>query len=893
MILPLQTDQATLSRVGGKGTNLARLARKGYPVPDGFLVTTDAYLDYVRTNDLSERIVKTVATIQPDDPAGLQMASRQIRGWFSEGVIPPRVARALRGAYASLGQPPVAVRSSATAEDLPEMSFAGQQDTFLNVVGEKALLQAVVNCWSSLWTARAIGYRARNGIPPEGVALAVVVQEMVQAEAAGVLFTANPLTGVRTQTVIDAALGLGEALVSGRVDPDHYVVDTATGVILSKTLGAKAVAVRAVETGGVVVVQEDAADRQALADEHILELVQLGQRVAEDFGFPQDIEWAWAGGQIALLQSRPITTLYPIPDGLEAEPLRVMASFAAVQGIMEPMTPLGQDVIRLIFAGGARLFGFQETHESQGVIHAAGERLWIDITAIMRNSIGRRLGRRFMDLVEPGVSQALDAIEDNPRLAPEKHGLRPRTLRRVAPFALTVWRNVLRSWRDPEGRNTQIQAEIEARVATLQDQSDAIADAPDAFARRVDLIFEISDAFPYAVPQVFSAVAAGMIPLAMLSRIARHLPDSDREGPDPAMEIARGIPHNVTTEMDLALWDVAQAIRADTPSVTRFQEATAQELASDYLSTCLPPAAQDALAQFLERYGMRGLGEIDIGRPRWREDPTPIMQTLQSYLRIEDEAMAPDAVFQRSAGAALSTSAQLAETARRTRGGWLKAWLVRWATRRFRALAGLREAPKFYIVRMMGVIRQGLLASGRDLAAAGTISEPKDLFFLHLTELQALASGESRDWASLIAGRRETYERERMRRQIPRLLLSDGQAFYGGLGGGGTESELVGSPVSPGVVEGIVRVVIDPHSAQLTPGEILVCPGTDPAWTPLFLAAAGLVMEVGGLMTHGSVVAREYGIPAVVGVHEATRRLKTGQRVQVDGNAGHVVLLDQ
>lgn len=894
MILPLQTEQATLDRVGGKGANLARLARKGYPVPDGFLVTTDAYRKYVRANGLAERIAEMVAEIPPDDPLALQTASRQIRGWFSGGVIPPETARALREAYASLGQAPVAVRSSATAEDLPEMSFAGQQDTFLNVVGEEARLQAVVDCWSSLWTARAIGYRARQGIPPGGLALAVVVQVMVQAESAGVLFTANPLSGVRTQTVIDATLGLGEALVSGRVEPDHYVVDTAKGMIHSKTLGAKAIAARGVDAGGVVAVQEAAADRQALPDEQILELVQLGQRVAEEYDFPQDIEWAWADGQIKLLQSRPVTALYPIPEGVEAVPLRVMVSFAAIQGIMDPITPLGQDAIRLIFAGGARLFGFQETHESQGVIRVAGERLWVDITALVRYPLGRRFARRFMGLVEPSVRRVLDALDNDPRLVPEKRGPRLRTLRRFVPFALGLWRNVLWSWLEPDGVRTHIQAEIEARIGALQTRSETIEDAPDAFAHRVDLVHELLEAFPYAVPQVFSAVIAGMIPLGMLSRIASHLPDSDQEGADPAMEIARGIPHNVTTEMDLALWDAAQAIRADEPSANRFQQATAQELASDYMSTCLPLAAQAAVTQFLERYGMRGLGEIDIGRPRWREDPTPIMLTLKSYQHIEDADLAPDAVFQRSAEAALAASAQLRGAVQKTRGGWLKARVVGWAAGRFRALAGLRESPKFYIVRLMGIIRQGLLASGRDLVAAGTIRDPKDLFFLYISELQALARGESRNWAALIAGRRKAYERERMRRQIPRLLLSDGQAFYKGMGDVGTDTEnaLAGSPVSPGVVEGIVRVVMDPHSAQLTPGEILVCPGTDPAWTPLFLAAGGLVTEVGGLMTHGSVVAREYGIPAVAGVHEATQRLKTGQRVQVDGNLGRVVLLD-
>jgi pyruvate,water dikinase len=294
------------------------------------------------------------------------------------------------------------------------------------------------------------------------------------------------------------------------------------------------------------------------------------------------------------------------------------------------------------------------------------------------------------------------------------------------------------------------------------------------------------------------------------------------------------------------------------------------------------------------QYGRRGLAEIDFGRARWQEDPTALMQALQSYLRIDDERQAPDAVFKRGELVAAEAQAKLENAVRRMPGGAFRVRLVRFLAGRLRSLLGLRESPKFFIVRLMGILREGLLDSGRELASAGVLARADDIFFMHLNELDELARGPSRDWRTMIAGRRAVFQREKLRRQIPRLLLSDGRAFYEGMGEAPVEEGegvLVGSPVSPGVAEGLVRVVFDPHQTQLSPGEILVCPGTDPAWTPLFLAAAGLVMEVGGLMTHGSVVAREYGIPAVVGVHEATTRLKTGQRIRVDGNTGRVRLL--
>jgi pyruvate,water dikinase len=308
----------------------------------------------------------------------------------------------------------------------------------------------------------------------------------------------------------------------------------------------------------------------------------------------------------------------------------------------------------------------------------------------------------------------------------------------------------------------------------------------------------------------------------------------------------------------------------------------------------LPPVAQTAVAAFLEQYGMRGIGEIDLGRPRWREDPTQIMQVLGSYLQIKDPTKAPDAVFRRSQQEAEECIAELERAVRQGLFGRLRAKIVRAAALRVRTLSGLRETPKFTIIRLMGLVRESLLDSGQQLVDSGILHRADDLFFLRLSEIKRLAAGEQGEWLALIAERRLTVERENRRRQIPRILLSDGQAYYEGAAAGepSADSDLQGSPVSPGVVESTVRVILDPKGTQLLPGEILVCPGTDPAWTPLFLSAGGLVMEVGGLMTHGSVVAREYGIPAVVGVFQATTRLHDGQRIRVDGNSGKIVVLE-
>jgi rifampicin phosphotransferase len=899
LILPLDTLKASLEDVGGKGANLAKLARAGYPIPDGFLVTTHAYQTYVAANDLQEHIEGIIQETKLDDPEALESASTAIRGLFIEGKIPSAISRKIRRAYTGMHMSPVAVRSSATAEDLPEMSFAGQQDTFLNIINEKMLLKAVMDCWSSLWTARAIAYRARNNINQKAVSLAVVVQKMVQSEVSGVMFTANPLSGLRSETVIDAAFGLGEALVSGQVEPDHYVVDTGNRIVLDKTLGAKALIIRSLDDGGVSHEQIDAAEQQALPDDQILALAKMGEMVEAEYGFPQDIEWAWADNQLFLLQSRPITTLFPLPEGLEEPPLRVMFSLASVQGLFDPMTPLGIDAIRMLFAGGAGLFGLQRTHDKQGGVRMAAGRLWVDISSPIRTEFGKKIITSAFKYIDPVGREILISLLDEPALKPQQARPKPRSMINLLRFFLPMLLRVIGNLIRPEHRRDRFTARTERMLQEMQSRSAAIrGERSEKLQARIAIYRELTYGFVDLAPLVLHGVIAGMAPFFQLHFLMKKL---EKEGADfggkredLGLEIARGMPHNVTSEMDLALWDAACAVRDDPISADRFHKGDAQQLAAEYLAGCLPKAAQTAIETFMERYGMRGLAEFDFGRPRWRENPHNIMQNILSYLKIE-ESKAPDVAFANGAKRAEAAAECIAEAVRGTRAGKLKARLVLFMVSRFRSWGGLREYPKFTIIRMMGIARQGLLESGREFVAAGLLKEPDDLFFLYLKDLEAFARGEEGDWSAQIAQNRAFFEQEMGRKQIPRLLLSDGRAFFEGVQapeGVDGENILVGSPVSPGVIEGIVRVVLDPHKTQLVPGEILVCPGTDPAWTPLFLAAGGLVMEMGGLMTHGAVVAREYGLPAVVGVYEATIRLQDGQRIRVDGSSGQVVILE-
>lgn len=862
-ILPFSSPETTLPRVGGKGANLAELARGGWRVPPGYIVTTEAYGEFVASHDLQPRILELLAGYSgPDALAALDTLSARLRELFETNPMPYALAGAILAAYHASALAEVAVRSSATAEDLPGLAFAGQQETYLNVLGERALLDAVKKCWGSLWTARAIAYRNRNNISSENVALAVVVQKMVPSEASGVLFTANPVSGRRDETIIDASFGLGEAIVSGQVEPDHYVVRAPDWRITERDLGAKALAIVPAAGGGTSQVTRDAAQLPALTDEQMVELARMGAEVAAHFASPQDIEWALAGGELYLLQSRPITSLYPVPPNPFPDPgLRIYASVNSIQGVAGPLTPLGAEALReFVFCGLIQLLGL--TGNARDYVPRVGGRLFADVTDLARDPRLRNVLKGLFARADPGALASLQRLEQQGRV-PVYTVLTRREMLHLLPRVAPILRGLAGALRAPERAAQRVNAELAAVVTVTRAE---LEHAHDLAGRLQSLHTNL--------PRVFARVLSAAIPaigpmMAGLSFVDRWLVSWLGEEPGTALKLMRGLPNNVTTQMDLRLWQVAQSIRANG------QTDTAR-----------------ALAPFLDKYGMRAVGEIDFGRPRWRDDPTPVLSTLAGYLRLDDPQLAPDVVFERGRAASEALAAELVARVRKTRFGAWRARLLAAAIRRMRVLGGLRELPKFSMIQVLDLYRAAFLDSARELVSRGVLAAPEDIFFVPLDALEQYAAGQPLDLQAIVASERTAYEREQMRRQLPRLLLSTGEAFYEGVSETGTgANELTGEPVSPGTVEGRVQVVLDPSAAQLEPGAILVCHATDPGWTPLFLTAGGLVMEIGGVVTHGSVVAREYGIPAVVGIQNATTRLQTGQRVRVDGNMGKVTIL--
>jgi len=920
-VLPFgQIGARDLPRVGGKGANLGELTRAGFAVPPGFCVTTAAFDRFMDGGDGSDSgegtgddtreatggeggeagkapgrddraavrdwVFATLAALAPADVEGVRVAGAAIRERLVNLPIPPDVAADVLDAWRSTGpEHAYAVRSSATAEDLPGASFAGQQDTYLNVRGEEALLDAVRRCWASLFTDRAILYRAQNAFDHRHVKLSVVVQRQVVPEVAGILFTADPLTGHRHVTTIDAGFGLGEALVSGIVSADLYRVDQRTDRIVGVQVGDKPIAIRALPEGGTYreTLPESMRRARVLTDHQVMVLARLGKRVAAHYGEPQDVEWCIdAAGGVFVVQARPITSLFPLPDPAPADgALHVYASFGHVQVMTDPMPAMGRSVLRTLLPFGK---AGRPTDENPH-LSTAGGRLYADLTPLLafeplRRRFPRGIGAGADALMGEALAEVVGRDEFLARAAAS--GTRRVRPTELAHFLGPIFARVL-SWlwlRRPEDAVPWIGGYIDDVVA---DASTQLAAAPPGAPRVREAQRVIGGAFLTHLPRLVPVIAGGMLARLLLLRLT-----GDRAGVDALL---RGFTGNATTEMDLEVGDLADLARgrpavaahlAGRPPAEALATLEAVEGGAEFLA---------GLRAFLDRYGMRGASEIDITRPRWREDPSPLIQVVVGNLRHE-AAGVHRATHARQVQDGEAAAERLVARARAGWAGPLRAPIVRRLARVVRGLLAGREHPKFMIVRLFGLSKTALLEAGGGLVAAGRLDRVDDIWFLGLDELIRTLEDAASDPRATIAARRAEHARS-FHLRPPRVITSDGEIPQvrhrrSDLPAGA----LPGSAASAGVAEGVAHVVRDPTTEVLAPGEILVAPFTDPGWTPLFINAAGLVMEVGGLMTHGSVVAREYGIPAVVGVLDATTAIRSGQRVRVNGDLGYVEVVD-
>ncbi|WP_405164534.1 phosphoenolpyruvate synthase [Nocardia sp. NBC_01499] len=857
-----EIDRTQVAIVGGKGANLGELSRiDGVEVPDGFCVTTESYARIVAGAPSIEDRFDELSRLEPDDRAAISVLSAQIRRTIEELAIPDEVAAEIIDAHARLGADGAyAVRSSATAEDLPTASFAGQQDTYLNIVGAAAILEHVSRCFGSLFTERAVTYRLRNGFGHRAIRMAVVVQRMVFPRASGILVTADPVTSDRTIVSIDAGFGLGEALVSGLVNADVYQVRD--GTIISRSIATKKLAVEPAPTGGTQVqeIAEERRNEPVLADAEVLRLARLGRRIEAHFGSPQDIEWCLDGDDIRIVQSRPITTLFPIPVAAD-EDNHVYVSVGHQQMMTDAMKPLGISL-------------WQFT--SRGPMRHAGGRLFVDVTKALSspttsNGLAEALGKS-----DPLIGDALRTVIDRDfvRQVPQENSVAAPP---AAPAPIETDPDIV----------TELIAASEASFAALK-RDIRTKSGPDLLDFIHTDIKELQRVL--FAPRGLQVITAAMDASFWLNdRLREWLGEKNA-----ADRLTQSVPGNVTSEMGLALLDVADAIRPH-PDVVAYlrQVEHAGPTRDDFLDKLAEyqggHEARAAIEGFLDKYGMRCAGEIDITRPRWSESPSTLVPTMLGNIKN----FGPGAGRQRFEDGrrdAEQTKEQLLQRLRALPDGEQKADETERMIDRVRMFSGYREYPKYRMVSRYFVYKQALLQEAERLVAAGVLREREDIFYLRFDELSEVVRTRSAS-AELIDERKDAF-RAYQALTPPRVLTSDGETLTGAYRREDLPTgALPGMAVSAGTIEGRARVVSDIAQADLEAGDILVTAYTDPSWTPLFVAIKGLVTEVGGLMTHGAVIAREYGLPAVVGVEHATELIRDGQRIRVNGTDGYVEVL--
>jgi pyruvate,water dikinase len=871
-ILPFSDSQATLETVGGKGMSLAKMINAEFPVPDGFHVTTEAYRQFIAANNLQSKILDALKDVDAALPASLETVSASISRLFTDAVIPDEIANSITEAYVSLPHPnpappgsgtqgegiSVAVRSSATTEDLPKASFAGQQESFLNIHGEDALLDSVKRCWASLWTARAIAYRINNNIDQYTVALAVVVQEMVNAEASGVLFTVNPINGRRDEMVINAAWGLGVAVVGGLVTPDTIVADKATGRVKSIEVAEKTVVSVAAEKGTREAPLNDARRMsQVLVEADISSLVSLARRVETFFERPQDIEWCRKDGRFYILQSRPITALPPQELSRPREWKLPAGSYAAMRNnivelMANPLSPLFATLgLSAVNASLHRLLG----SFAMGGIMPEEIIVTVNSYAYMNGSVSVRSMLRMV------------------------FGAR-KIMRMMFTGALERWTGA--------GRPRYFQA-VEA-WNSKELRALASVELADGARRLTESAIDAYGAL------ISGVIPAAWITEALFTQVYNRLV---RRRADPSAPTYLLGYDSLPIRADQSLYRLAEWARKNPALAHHLQSVPTARLAAARDDDFAPPGVtlkvwqewRSNLRLHLQEFGHM-IYDLDFMHPVPADDPAPVYEALKLYLM----GGGVNPVARQRALAERREQAAQVMIQRLT--GFRKKWFTRYLASA-QKYAPLREDGLAEIGLAYPLIRQMLRELGRRFAAQQVVPTADDIFWM--TEDEVLMNAAQID-AGMIGEpvgetilQRKAKHRAAMQANPPmalpqiKLFGFDLMSLKGNRGRGEKGDVIKGVAASPGIATGAASVLHGPEDfSQMKPGNVLVAPITTPAWTPLFAIASAIVTDVGGPLSHGSIVAREYGIPAVLGTAVATRRIPAGQTITVDGSAGTV-----
>lgn len=860
-------NKTKIMEVGGKGANLGELSKvEGIHVPDGFCISTAAFKRIIEETPSINELLDQLSLLKVEDRNKVSEISDRIRRLIEGTAIPEDIREEIVRHLSRLGEENAyAVRSSATAEDLPTASFAGQQDTYLNIIEKEVILKHVSKCWASLYTQRAVTYRIQNGFDHSKVHLAVVVQKMIFPQAAGILFTADPVTSNRKVSSIDASFGLGEALVSGRVNADVYKVRH--GKVIAKQVSTKQLSVFASQNGGTKEqeIEPERQNRQVLADEEILQLEHLGRRIEEHFRHSQDIEWCLVDRTFYIVQSRPITTLFPIPEAKDQEN-HVYVSVGHQQMMTDALKPLGLSFFQLTAARP---------------MAKAGGRLFVDITQDLASPAKRDIMVNVLGKSDPLIQDALRTIlergdfinslpndikEPSPRISHQ--GVSPTGFQTLKDY-------------DP-----QIVSDL---IKTSQTSIDKLRREIPTKSGSALFDFIVEDLQNFKKGMSDSQTLGVIMTTMNASAWINHNMMDWLGEQNAADKLSQSVPNNVTSEMGLELLDVADVIRPHPEVINYLQCVRDDSFLEELVQFDGGQESQDAIYAYLNKYGMRCAGEIDITKPRWSEKPTTLVPLILGNIK-NCEPNASHLKFEQGWREALLKEQELLERLKRLPDGEQKAKETKRMISLVRNLSGYREYPKYSIVSRYFIYKQALLKEAERLVQANLIHEKEDIYYLTLEELHEVVRTNEFDY-QIIKRRKDEYKSfEKL--TPPRVMTSDGEIVAGEYKRNNLPANAIGGlPVSSGVVEGCARVILNLEDAVLEDGDILVTSFTDPSWTPLFVSVKGLVTEVGGLMTHGAVIAREYGLPAVVGVENATKLIKDGQRIRVHGTEGYVEIL--
>ncbi|MEW9672760.1 phosphoenolpyruvate synthase [Ammoniphilus sp. 3BR4] len=867
LILGFQEMEKTqLLLVGGKGLNLGELSKiQGIQVPEGFCVTTVGYQKAIEQNETFQALLDQLTLLKVEDRDQIGEISRKIREIIMEVEIPSDVVKAVAHYLSQFGdEHAYAVRSSATAEDLPHASFAGQHDTYLNIIGKEAILQHISKCWASLFTDRAVIYRMQNRFDHSQVYLSVIVQRMVFPQASGILFTADPITSNRKLLSIDASFGLGEALVSGLVSADCYKVQEEE--IVDKMIATKKLAIYGRKEGGTETQQIDPDQQktQTLTEQQILQLARIGRQIEAYFGCPQDIEWCLVDDTFYMVQSRPITKLYPIPEANDQEN-HVYVSVGHQQMMTDPMKPLGLSFFLLT---------------TNAPMRKAGGRLFVDVTHMLASPVSRKTIIDTLGKSDPLIKDALMTIIERgdfiKSLPNDKKEQSPGNNKGVSSAGFQA-----QIENDPTIVSDLIkssQTSIEELKHNIQTKS-----GPDLF----DFILEDIQQLKKILfdPQNLGVITAAIDASSWINeKMNKWLGEKNI-----ADTLSQSVPNNITSEMGLALLDVADVIRPYPEVIAYLQHVKDDNFLDELVKFDGGQETQDAIYAYLIKYGMRCVGEIDITKTRWSEKPTTLVPMILSNIK-NFEPNASNRKFEQGRQEALKKEQELLDRLKQLPDGEQKAKETKRMIDLIRNFIGYREYPKYGMINRYFVYKQALLKESEQLVQANVIHEKEDIYYLTFEELREVVRTNKLDY-QIISKRKDEYKLyEKL--TPPRVITSDGEIIAGEYKRENLPAEaIVGLPVSSGVIEGRARVILNMEDADLEDGDILVTSFTDPSWTPLFVSIKGLVTEVGGLMTHGAVIAREYGLPAIVGVENATKLIKDGQRIRVHGTEGYIEIL--